>query len=470
MPGLKDIGTASESLHFASKASRWLDEDYLIKGASTTDWARQFKLRHNWSKGSCSVHEVPVTERETVPPVLVQMTDGIVYTADKEDGLRAWATKGSRRRIAQLPCSRPGAHSPPTSIAVETSSTDQSVQRIAIGYEDGSFSVYLLSRTNGEITRQYSHGSSNGVITAIALCWPYVTTMTATQLLSLYTFPGHRSSSGSPAPPRLLHSLKSHSAWPPLSISLRTTISAIVVCVAYALPTYLSGWTVGLQEIKVCSEGRLLQSRVASAIDQHYRPLAFSSRPVMHHLASFANSSTTAPALELRHIHAKPTSLSYTHPYLLVSHPDNTLTLYLVTSNSEFLTVSAGSRLWGHTSAVSGAHVGGRGKAVSISRRGDELRVWELEGGFASSAARKRLATGDLSVEVKSRPLHQDEKPQAGLEVVHAATSDVSGSDVADDTSELTLTRGWIGFDEENVVVLKEHNQGKQALVVYDFT
>jgi hypothetical protein len=32
------------------------------------------------------------------------------------------------------------------------------------------------------------------------------------------------------------------------------------------------------------------------------------------------------------------------------------------------------------------------------------------------------------------------------------------------------LTRGWIGFDEENVVVLKEQSQGRQALVVYDFT
>ena len=38
------------------------------------------------------------------------------------------------------------------------------------------------------------------------------------------------------------------------------------------------------------------------------------------------------------------------------------------------------------------------------------------------------------------------------------------------DAAELTLTRGWIGFDEENVVVLKEQSHGRQALVVYDFT
>ena len=110
---------------------------------------------------------------------------------------------------------------------------------------------------------------------------------------------------------------------------------------------------------------------------------------------STIGSLSTSTATELRHIHSKPTSLSYTHPYLLVAHPDNTLTLYLVTSTAQALSISAGSRLWGHTSSVSGAHVGGRGKAVSVSRRGDELRIWELEGGFASSAAKRRLAMGD---------------------------------------------------------------------------
>jgi hypothetical protein len=177
--------------------------------------------------------------------------------------------------------------------------------------------------------------------------------------------------------------------------------------------------------------------------------------------------------MELRHIHSKPTSLSYTHPYLLVSHPDNTLTLYLVTSTTDSLSISAGSRLWGHTSSVSGAHVGGRGKAVSISRRGDELRVWELEGGFASAAAKRRLTAGDLSVQVRPEKRSTAETSQAGLDLVSNGSpgrTPVSGDTSEDASCELTLTRGWIGFDEENVVVLKEQSQGRQALVVYDFT
>lgn len=197
------------------------------------------------------------------------------------------------------------------------------------------------------------------------------------------------------------------------------------------------------------------------------------------HLTPASGGLATSTTLELRHIHSKPTSLSYTHPYLLVSHPDNTLTLYLVSSTAESLSISEGSRLWGHTSSVSGAHVGGRGKAVSVSKKGDELRVWELEGGFGSLSARKRLAVGDLSVRVQpesKKVESQDPSQQAGLDLVSRKTkpSNITDTTTPGDSDaeadELTLTRGWIGFDEENVVVLKEQCQGRQALVVYDFT
>jgi hypothetical protein len=352
------------------------------------------------------------------------------------------------------------------------------VARILVGFEDGAFSAFRLDLAKNSLEHQYTHPrSSNGVITAVAMSWPYIVTMTATQLLSLYRFPESHTADARPASPRLLHSLKSHTVWPPLSVSLRATPENILVSVAYALPTYLSGWTVGIQEVRVSPAGELLDSRIASAIDQHYRPLAFTSRPIIQHLTPFSTSSTSPPlALELKHIHSKPTSLSYTHPYLLVSHPDNTLTLYLVTSTADSLSISAGSRLWGHTSSVSGASVGNRGKAVSVSRRGDELRVWELEGGFGSTAARKRLAGGDLSIQIRpdvKAPTASDHS-QSGLDLVHKASAvggeALSSQDVENEAEELTLTRGWIGFDDENVVLLKEQSHGRQALVVYDFT
>lgn len=452
--------------------------DYGVK----TNWKRQYKLRHNWSKGSCAVSEIEVAEQTTVPPVLVQMHEGVIYMADQADGLRAWAAKGERKMIAQCDLQATLPSRPPTSLAVDLEVTKNGITRVIIGFEDGAFGIYDLGHTRARFVHRYTHEpSTNGVITAVALSWPYAVTMTATQLLSLYRFDMSGKDAHSESvldPPRLLHSLKSHTVWPPLSISLRTSGSAIIITVAYALPTYLSGWTVGIQEVRVSATGDLLESRLASAIDQHYRPLAFSAPPMMHHLSpSTSTSFATSTTLELRQIHSKPTSLSYTHPYLLVSHPDNTLTLYLVTSTADSLAISGGSRLWGHTSSISGAHVGGRGKAVSVSRRGDELRVWELEGGFMSSTARKRLATGDLSVQIRPEGSENSikEVPQAGLDLINRplsphAYSGRSTTRPADDVSELTLTRGWIGFDEENVVVLKEQSHGRQALVVYDFT
>ena len=425
------------------------------------------------------MHEIPISERQTIPPVLVQMSEGMVYMADQDDGLRAWdAGARSKEVFAQISLPSARIPRPPTSLAIDADYDEKGTTRVVLGFEDGSFSVFALNRDKRQFSLLYSHEpSSNGVITATAMRWPHVVTMTATQLLSLYRFQdletskSKRKSTKLLGSPRLLHSLKSQSVWPPMSIQLRTTSTAVTICIAYALPTYLSGWTVGLQEVSVDRQGMLLNSRLASAIDQHYRPLAFASRPMISHLNPVATSTTTGPSIsELRHIHAKPTTLSYTHPYLLVSHPDNTLTLYLVTSTTDTLAISAGSRLWGHTSAVSGAHVQAKGKAVSISRRGDELRIWELEGGFSSSSARKRLASGDLSVKVKADKSSSPRRgSQTGLEVVHNHAVHDAGT-LSDEINELTLTRGWIGFDDESVVVLKEHSQGKQALVVYDFT
>ncbi|OQN95451.1 hypothetical protein B0A48_18407 [Cryoendolithus antarcticus] len=483
LPGIRDV--SSRDARFATKASRWLDEGHLLEGRGRagvkTNWKRQYKLRHNWTRGSCAVEEIKVAEKAPIPPVVVQMCDGIIYMASKAEGLRAWSAKCERRLLAQASLES-SSLSPPTCLAVDASEDTTKPSTVVLGFEDGSFALYNMDAHAQTITRCHSsEPSSNGLIASVAIAWPYVVTMTATQLLSVYRC-GASESGIDPVrddgAPRLLHALKSHNIWPPLSTCLRVTADTVLVSVAYALPTYLSGWTVGVQEIQLSKSGELQRSKTASAIDEHYRPLAFSSIPMTSHLSPHSSGTTTPAFQESRQIHSKPTSLSHTHPYLLVSHPDNTLTLYMIFSTKDSLSISDGTRLWGHTSSVSGAYVGNRGKAVSISRQGDELRVWELEGGFMSSAARKRLAGGSVSVRVQpgTKTSIPEDTSQAGLDLVShgIAKGSSRGSSVDEvdehDRSELTLTRGWIGFDEENVVVLKEESQGRQALVVYDFT
>lgn len=145
----------------------------------------------------------------------------------------------------------------------------------------------------------------------------------------------------------------------------------------------------------------------------------------------------------------------------------------MATSNVEGLSIGPGERLWGHTSSVSGAHVGDRGKAVSVSAHGNEIRVWDLEGGFSSNSSKRRVAGGEASVQVKPErrvSTYHKNFPAARLRLeAYHESSETSDSEGVD-SDHLTTTKGWVAFDDEKVVVLREKAHGAQNLVVYDFT
>ena len=325
---------------------------------------------------------------------------------------------------------------------------------ISLGFEDGSFAIYSLN-TNARVLKfKYGHPPSrNGAIHAIAFATPYLLTMTGAPLMSLYHFVHGVNDHAEPAiePPMLLSSLRSHTAYPPATLAIRTSSNSIMASIAYAMPSWTMGWTIGMQELRLTNDGAILGSRTASASNN-------AQNVPRRHMQADRNVEVI-PSIK------KPTSLSYNHPYLLSAHSDNTLTLYMVTSNADALSISAENRLWGHTSSVSGAHVGDRGKAVSVSKVGNELRVWELERGISSSTSRRRAAAGEVSVEVRPRRRSLSDQPASGKPLT-AATIAVpeKGSE------ELYVAQGWVAFDEEKVVLLREKMQGAQAVVVYDFS
>ena len=465
IPGIRDHSGSAASLFYSSRISRWLEDKHLVLGGDETDWKKQYKLRHNWSRGSCDVTEIQVAERPSLPPMLVQLHEDIVITADKAHGLRAWMMRGPQQLLGTLRLSaEEDVEVAPTSLAIESSRIGPHILKIAVGFSDGHFGMYTFLRDEHVLTCQYTHAASvNGPVSAIASACPYLITMTSTQLLSLYRFTLN-SVNETVSSPRLLSSLKSHTAWPPLTLSIRATSSNIITSIAYALPTYLSGWSVGLQELRLTTSGTIIQSRLTSAANQGFTPLFPSSSSLTPRTGTHSPRTGIMEKRPLPSL-TKPTSLSYSHPYLLASHPDNTLTLYLVQSTETELVIGAGSRLWGHTSSVSGAHVGDRGKAVSVSAHGDEIRVWELEGGVRSSSSRKRVAIGEESVQV--RPEH---KALADRTLIYPGVKLALGEALGTDMDELSVTKGWVGFDEEKVVVLRESGMGTQALVVYDFS
>lgn len=464
---------AAASLLYSSRFSKWLEEGHLVQDGKETDWKKQYKLRHNWSRGSCDVRQVQISERPSLPPMLVRLHEDIVITADASHGLRAWIMRGSQRLMATLPLTTDQQDpNPPTSLALDDSRDSLGLLNIAVGFADGNFGVYAFQRNEEHLACRYMHApSSNGIISAIAFSSPYLVTMTEAQLLSLYAFPGNvseRPISEAVEPPRLLSSLKSHTTWPPLSLSIRSSVTTIITSIAYALPTFLSGWSVGLQELRLTLAGAIIMSRLTSAASQGFTPLFTPSSGSSTPVPASDMSPTTSDEARLIPSLTQPTSLSYSHPYLLASHPDNTLTLYLVQSTDAELIIGNGSRLWGHTSSVSGAHVGDRGKAVSVSTHGNEIRVWELEGGVGSTSSRRRFAAGEASVQVW--PERRD-LGEYGAEISKYATKGMTMiTSWRQNLDDLSTTKNWVGFDEEKVIVLRETKVGSQALVVYDFS
>ncbi|KAL9039590.1 MAG: hypothetical protein Q9214_004815 [Letrouitia sp. 1 TL-2023] len=457
---LRSPETFGESLSYSSN-SKWLEDDYLVRAGQATNWKRQYKIRHNWLKGSCQVRESKIAERSSAPPMLVQLCNGIVVTCDSVAGLGAWSVQGECRLVGKMRWSsieQPNQDdSHPTSIAVDTSNRFTAEVCISVGFLNGSFEVFRLDQQQGSFIRKYVHGaSSNGAITAIAFSCPYILTMTEAQILSLHVLPTKPTLKIET--PKLLYSLKSHIAWPPLCLEIRTSPNGVSASIAYSMPSYRDGWSVGIQELRLASDDSVVTSRGATTFSQGFYPLHTLYKSASSSLTSDMGTMETSLPKPMTPS-SKPTSLSYSYPYLLTAHPDNTLTLYMVKSNATEVSIAMGVRLYGHTSSVSGVYVGDRGEAVSISNEGSELRIWKLERVSQSAA-------GEVSVQ-----LQQDQRTSKGQSpnLEHSNKISKYWSHRRAVLGDGHVSNGWIAFDEEMVVTLKDKLQGHQALVMYEF-
>ncbi|KAI4862249.1 hypothetical protein F4820DRAFT_32377 [Hypoxylon rubiginosum] len=512
IPGFRDGSVRDGKLHYSSRRTVWADgrrggwaDMHVGKlDDNSRNWKKQYKLRHNWSRGKCAVDELQLGQEpsisETSPShkMLVKVSEGIAVTVDTATGLRAWDLK-TRQLLAQIELDEVGPESAPSCITIDNQNLSSHVLEIAVGFTDGSFGVWKLDIQEGRIVRRYRHEkSSNGDLVGIAFCYPYLLTATKSVLVSLYTFDGppKTNRSGIVAPdskarlgdtsktaaledtererisdhmkskipgdlrhgitlrsPYLLTSLKSHTSRAPLALSIRKTAGSIVASIAYTFST-LQGWSLGIQDLHL----RPSASKSKTTPDIMTTQLAY-TMPVRS-VPSHIPSPPTSPS---RHINSLssyrgdaeldgPINLCYTHPYLLATLPDNTLILYLCTANATSLSISPGIRLWGHTSGISDAEITARGKAVSVSCRGEEIRVWELEGRAHGRSIEVRPTT-------KAATDDEDEGTERKEHVSRRDTAAVRWDD----------RRNWVGFDDEMVIVLKE-SKGRESLMVYDFT
>lgn len=461
----------------------WNNERTHTEGESRRDWKQLFKLRHNWHKGRCAVSEVdisnspPQQEQFYEPPQmsfwgelqlpvsapLVQFDGKIFITADKESGLRAWdigQMENGKRKI--VGCRRFQGYEEgwklgaPSALSIDNSDGEMN---IIVGFESGGAMILRLNPADG--TEETDFGFivrfvlpppiDPTKLLQLAYSHPYLVTLDDNYNLHAYVF---ELSSLHLTPPRPLATLHAQALKGPCNLTLRRPKSdsehTITASIAYSMPVLHGDWSVGIQDVVLDFEtpSGIAQTRIGTCT-----------------LPCFAlNITPDQPPLQVHSMSARsasPTSISYSHPYLLTSHRDNTLTLYLARSSDKEITIGQPRRLWGHTTGVARAGVAGRGRAVSVSQVGGEVRVWELES--IAAAVSKADAQADSSAVVGIVESVRVENPSAALRAGRELYLDCA-------PSRMPATVQWIGFDDEKVLVVTSNRERDKNVTVYDFT
>ncbi|KAL4941000.1 hypothetical protein BDV06DRAFT_10039 [Aspergillus oleicola] len=461
---------------YSPRVSTWLDHGNLDRNYRVTHWKRQYQLRHNWSKGTCRMTQVELPQPPR-PPMLVTLCAGYVFTADSHEGLRVWLMESPETCKAALSFADPESHTShaPTALTATCGSEENSIE-VAVGFDDGVFSVYRLDTKNIRLELRFSRTrSAHGAITAMAASYPYLMAVSKHRMLSLYKLPLRPDNPSWGDEAHLIASLRADSILSPMSLSVRLAGSGIIASIVYSFLHLGCGWSLGIQELHFDNAGQQTKSRLTTTVDTQYGMH-------LHRLpgSSTEQDSTTefeppgppsaTPTLPAILHQDPPTSVSYSHPYLLTSHADNTLTVYLVVSTPSSLFVKGGQRLFGHTSSVSAVQVSDRGKAASVSLHGDEIRIWELES-LVSSFGSQKLPQADNSIKVKPEN-QRDPRAHEGLGLLSGVPRQISIQDQsssADLPHRVAAARGCIGFDDERLLLFREKEHGSQLLEFYDF-
>lgn len=331
----------------------------------------------------------------------------------------------------------------PSALAVTAKGMDQS--RLFLGYSDGSLDAFSYSNYLG-FTHLYRHAPSlEGAISSLAAADSYLLAVSHGRSFIMYqeVLSQETNDCG-----RLLQlaALRAEITFTLMSLSLRDMGKFLIASIVFPLNGLESGWCVGVQEIRLSKPDPGLECSVpASDFD-----LTFATQyPPLQTRMAVSQQFALHPKI----MHC-PTALSYTHPYLVATLADNTLIVYLVTSNAEKLEIQTGRRLWGHTSAIANVQVDARGRAVTVSMKGDDLRVWELEDlkGTTSPGSTRIRPTQDLDPITAAIV-----KRGNGLELA-----------VRTPEEEALMENCWIGFDRDQVVLARERKR-QQILICYDF-
>ncbi|RMD43187.1 hypothetical protein DV735_g1949, partial [Chaetothyriales sp. CBS 134920] len=488
LPGLRARPRRSQDASVRPHIGIRLPGQAAVMTSSLIDWKRMYQVRRNWDQGLARLQEIKVAPPAS-PPVLAAVCRGLIFTADGRHGLRVWSKQDGRKQL--LDQTALDEKVTPLSLAADASKGKYTV---AVGYADRRIDLYWFRGLTGFLKlAEFTTPTGSGVV-AVEIMWPYVLDITREAHVHLHRVrPTPREDPGKPSV--MSTTLQPIAPVNIAAISLRRTAATVIASITYAFQHFNGGLCIGLHEMRV--------SRVVNEASGHpsSTPSHPSSTPSGHPSSTPSHPSSTpsghpsstpsdhpsstldtspdvqtaewndrrdwrvtsretssspllSPFAPSPLITSLPSSLSYSHPYLLACLPDNTMMAYLVTSNDDKLEMSAGRRLWGHTSAISRAAVTHKGRAVSVSARGNDVRVWELEDELllpnrakTSTAVTPINTTATMSTRAKGQGL---------------------GLTLQELRHTLALTQHWVGFDDEQIVVMCERDQS-QFMACYDF-
>lgn len=446
--------SARDIPRYSAKLANWLDHRHLVFPSKITDWKWQYRIRNNWHRGICSVQALEVSQPPAAP-MIIRIHEGIVFEA-ASTGLRAWTDTKASKSLASKPFALDNHHSTiPTAMTVDSSSE---VLRIGIGFSDSSFRCYEFSEASGFIQYGANQHFLDHMepVSALTMHFPFVFAhIGSTNFLLKRLDPNGSLEFSLWEELAWLQAGRRHECSP--SLALRRVGKEIAASIAYT--SELVGgtnWCLGIQEVRVPDKS-VIAPKTGPLVALNSGSLSNKPREELHSQTRTLDAWTPAFPMHPT-VDSRPKVLSYSHPYLLAALPDNTMMVYLVTSTSEKLSLSDGSRLWGNTSGISGVSMNARGKAVTTSTKGGEVRVWDLEG----------LARG-ISQEKTSIPLAPTQRPGFTPSPLSSSLSANDGEKSKLDHDQLAFLRSWIAFDDEQVLVLGE-GRHERTLARYDFT
>ncbi|CAI2180287.1 5515_t:CDS:2 [Funneliformis geosporum] len=353
---------------------------------------------------------------------------------------------------------------------------DTGIHKLIAGYSNGGFTIWEFdsmerSSTDDKTMRKWRHreiftlhsSRAQNPLIACALHFPVLVTCTEDFELSIYFMDYKLNNSAQfnssiegnePVEKidcRLVHQLRSFVCWAPIEISVESITENSIqsstlnyssrdvwkATIAYSVPLYGGGWSVGVQEIKF-SSAQLISTRHCSSL------------PSFIPILSENNSAENVEQFSFAPI----TTITYNAGQLVTAHFDNTLQVYHVLEQGRKLECRHECTLYGHTGSVMSVALDEHGKLITGSMD-HSIKIWDLGWNLVKNNEGRKSKDRDDILRLKSTNHQDTEFSTVGISAKRKKHGEciVTLSDSLNNIRENNnFGIKWVGFDEGRIV------------------